>query len=84
MTQEQQEIERLKGELAAARWCIAFLFELTLIQGGDDARALITDKIDSLYIETENDSVGHGVGHFKEVLLSYLVEATGHDADPPQ
>ena len=84
MTQEQQDIERLKGELAAARWCIAFLFELALIHGGDNARTIITEKINSISMDTENDSVRHGVDHFKETLLGYLIDTTTHNDIPPQ
>ena len=82
----QEEIDRLKGELATARWCISFLFRYLLAAVDDEIRRGILDKISSISIISDNDFIRHGSDRFKDELLHELSKSFNiglHD-DPPK
>ena len=85
-----EEIDRLRGELAAARWCIRVLFRLSLALADDDAKSLIRGKLSDLNVVTDNDFVREGFERFKEKLLQRFPDGpsamtiTGHDDSPDE
>ena len=82
----QEEIDRLKGELATARWCIAFLFRCLLAAVDDETRRAILDKISSISSISDNDFIRHESDRFKDEFLRELSKSVNielHD-DPPK
>lgn len=84
--EQQQEIERLKGNLLAAHWCIGVLFKVTLASVGDDIEILVIDKIKSLSADAQNDFIVQGFDNFKNTLLDFLgdIDITDLDDAHPQ
>ncbi len=72
--EKYQEIERLKGELAASSAAIVFLFKIMIdLGGGGDYRSKIISKINRFPIDsTVNDDWIDGVNRFKKRLLDGL------------
>ena len=67
-----EEIDSLKGELAAARWCIGFLYGFLLRFADDETRCAVLGKIGDINTLSDNDFIRHGSDRFKEKLLEQL------------
>ena len=61
----QEEIDRLKGELATARWCIAFFSGVSSRRLTMETRRAILDKISSISSISDNDFIRHESDRFK-------------------
>ena len=77
MTDDQKEIERLKGELSAATACLGNIFELLALAIGDDMRDAFIRKINSRSfgpsdLLTDRDEWRSGVERFNERLTKHL------------
>ena len=69
---EREEIEQLRGELAAARMCIAFLFTINFSLVDEDTRIVALNKIRSANLRSGSDLNREGFERFNEKLASQL------------
>ena len=87
MSELRKEIDYLKGQLAAAQWCISFLFPVALAPADADTKRLARRKVLEADFVAGNDDERRGFDSFKVSLLKHIPYGThavaGHD-DPPE
>ena len=69
---QQEEIDRIRGELIAARGCIALLMLCAFDFGAPSLRHYIVAKIRDFKFVGPSEFTGEGFDNFKERLLSAL------------
>ena len=75
----KQEIELLKGELAAATWAFNVVFGLLSAVGNTEFDGLIVSKVEGLATGGENDVRREGSERFRDRLVEIL-----HGRVPPE
>ena len=66
-----EEIARLRGELAACRFCLSLALNM-LSQGDPRIRSAIRDKIGLASVRTDDNGIREGFDRFKQRLLEAL------------
>ena len=74
---EDEEIERLRGEVAAARRCIATLYGYILMRTDDDARDFLLGTIGSGVDPLASVPFSEGFADFNNHLTVFLDMITG-------